>query len=57
MVYTVSMIAYLSIQVTIEIETNPPAMDNPSGLPKAEEGEAFNGHMQKTFDYPASLLE
>lgn len=49
--------------VTIEIETNPPEMKNPTGFTphkKVEGGElfeAFKGHVRKKFDYPASLLE
>ncbi|KXT14835.1 hypothetical protein AC579_4092 [Pseudocercospora musae] len=43
--------------VTIEIETNPPEMSNPSGLQDPKEGEAFKGKMKRTFEYPASLLE
>lgn len=49
--------------VTIEIETNPPEMTNPTGFTphkKVEGGElfeAFKGHVRKKFDYPASLLE
>ncbi|SMQ45388.1 unnamed protein product [Zymoseptoria tritici ST99CH_3D1] len=42
--------------VTIEIETNPPEMKNPSGFPP-EDGETAKGHVTKTFEYPASLLE
>ena len=45
-------------QVTIEIETNPPEMKNPSGLPdKPEDDDTFKGHVHKTFELPASLLE
>lgn len=43
-------------QVTIEIETNPPEMKNPSGFP-AEDGDTYNGKVHTTFEYPASLLE
>ncbi|OQN97164.1 hypothetical protein B0A48_17261 [Cryoendolithus antarcticus] len=52
--------------VTIEIDSNPPPMENVSGLPESEfEGEFFKGHLSKTFDVPvrtayelpASLLE
>lgn len=43
--------------VTIEIDTNPPPMENPSGLQKPEEGDTQKGHVHKTFDLPASLLE
>ncbi|KXS99253.1 hypothetical protein AC578_6180 [Pseudocercospora eumusae] len=43
--------------VTIEIETNPPEMPNPSGLQDPKEGEVFQGKMKRTFEYPASLLE
>ncbi|KAK4552622.1 D-tyrosyl-tRNA(Tyr) deacylase [Recurvomyces mirabilis] len=44
--------------VTIEIETNPPEMKNPSGFPdKPEFGDTFKGKVHKTFEVPASLLE
>ncbi|KAF2485023.1 putative aminoacyl-tRNA hydrolase [Neohortaea acidophila] len=44
--------------VTIEIETNPPEMKNPSGLPqRPEEGDTMKGHIHKQFELPASLLE
>ncbi|CZT22349.1 related to aminoacyl-tRNA hydrolase [Ramularia collo-cygni] len=42
--------------VTIEIETNPPEMKDPSGFPP-EDGETHKGKIQSTFEYPASLLE
>lgn len=42
--------------VTIEIETNPPEMKNPSGF-ATPDSETFKGHLQKTFEYPAELLE
>ena len=44
-------------QVTIEIDTNPPEMKNPSGLQPPEEGNTLKGHIHKKFDLPASLLE
>ncbi|KAL1303961.1 hypothetical protein AAFC00_000408 [Neodothiora populina] len=43
-------------QVTIEIETNPPKMDNPTSF-KPEDGDTFKGKVHKTFELPASLLE
>ncbi|KAK5133752.1 hypothetical protein LTR08_007402 [Meristemomyces frigidus] len=48
--------------VTIEIETNPPEMKNPTGFTdftsdKPEFGDTFKGHVHKTFELPASLLE
>ncbi|KAI5359066.1 putative D-aminoacyl-tRNA deacylase DTD, D-aminoacyl-tRNA deacylase-like superfamily [Septoria linicola] len=43
-------------EVTIELETNPPKMDNPSGF-QTPDSETFKGHLQKTFEYPAELLE
>ncbi|KAK3684374.1 D-tyrosyl-tRNA(Tyr) deacylase [Vermiconidia calcicola] len=43
--------------VTIEIDTNPPEMKNPSAFEPPEDGDAFKGHVQKKFDLPASLLE
>ncbi|PPJ52957.1 hypothetical protein CBER1_11084 [Cercospora berteroae] len=46
----------LDEEVTIEIDTNPPKMDNPSGF-QTPDSETFKGHMQKTFEYPAELLE
>ncbi|KAL1303960.1 hypothetical protein AAFC00_000408 [Neodothiora populina] len=42
--------------VTIEIETNPPKMDNPTSF-KPEDGDTFKGKVHKTFELPASLLE
>ncbi|KAK0363345.1 D-tyrosyl-tRNA(Tyr) deacylase [Friedmanniomyces endolithicus] len=46
--------------VTIEIETNPAEMKNPTDFAaftdELEEG-AFKGHVHKTFDLPASLTE
>ena len=47
----------MMVQVTIEIETNPPPMDNPSGFEPPEEGDTMKGHIHKKFDLPASLLE
>ena len=49
-------------QVTIEIETNPPEMKNPTSLPELdsggpEDGDTLKGHVHKRFDLPASLLE
>jgi D-tyrosyl-tRNA(Tyr) deacylase len=44
-------------QVTIEIDSDPPAMKNPSGLQPPEEGDTVKGHIHKTFELPASLLE
>ncbi|EMF14554.1 aminoacyl-tRNA hydrolase [Sphaerulina musiva SO2202] len=46
----------LDEEVTIEIETNPPEMKNPSGF-ATPDSETFKGHLQKTFEYPAELLE
>ncbi|GAB7326623.1 hypothetical protein MBLNU13_g10595t2 [Cladosporium sp. NU13] len=44
--------------VTILIDSDPPAMDNPSGLQPPEDGETtMKGHIHKTFELPASLLE
>ncbi|KAK4503785.1 hypothetical protein PRZ48_004700 [Zasmidium cellare] len=43
--------------VTIEIDTNPPEMKNPSGLQPPEEGDTLKTHVHKTFELPASLLE
>ncbi|EMC92533.1 hypothetical protein BAUCODRAFT_151907 [Baudoinia panamericana UAMH 10762] len=44
--------------VTIEIETNPPEVNNPSGFPdKPEFGDTFKGQVHKKFEMPASLLE
>ncbi|KAK5007826.1 hypothetical protein LTR28_004787 [Elasticomyces elasticus] len=43
--------------VTIEIETNPPTMDNPTGFELPEDVETLKGKVQKTFTLPASLLE
>ncbi|GAB7358762.1 hypothetical protein MBLNU230_g3989t1 [Neophaeotheca triangularis] len=44
--------------VTIEIDTNPPEMQNPSGLQPPEEGDTVHkGHVHKTFELPSSLLE
>ena len=45
------------MKVTIEIDTNPPEMKNPSGLQPFEGGEAYKGQIHKQFDLPASLLE
>ncbi|KAK5120656.1 hypothetical protein LTR85_006014 [Meristemomyces frigidus] len=45
--------------VTIEIETNPPVMENPTGFnsEKPKDDDTFRGHVHKTFELPASLLE
>jgi len=44
--------------VTIEIDSNPPVDNNPSGLQPPEEGDTvLKGHVHKTFELPASLLE
>jgi len=44
-------------KVTIEIDTSPPKMENPSGLEAPTEFDTFKGHVHKKFDLPASLLE
>lgn len=44
-------------QVTIEIDSNPPVDRNPSGLQAPEQGDTVKGHVHKTFELPASLLE
>jgi len=46
-------------QVTIEINTDPPKMDNPTSFDLPIEGDAISvkGKVQKTFTLPASLLE
>ncbi|KAL1585144.1 hypothetical protein WHR41_06441 [Cladosporium halotolerans] len=43
--------------VTIEIDSNPPVDKNPSGLQPPEEGDTIKGHVHKTFELPASLME
>ncbi|KAK3686263.1 D-tyrosyl-tRNA(Tyr) deacylase [Vermiconidia calcicola] len=43
--------------VTIEIDTNPPEMKDPSGFEPPKDSDTFKGHVQKKFDLPASLLE
>ncbi|KAK3073774.1 D-tyrosyl-tRNA(Tyr) deacylase [Teratosphaeriaceae sp. CCFEE 6253] len=46
--------------VTIEIESNPPEAKNPTDFApfeKPEDDDTFKGHVHKTFDLPASLLE
>jgi len=45
--------------VTIEINTDPPKMDNPTSFDLPIEGDAISvkGKVQKTFTLPASLLE
>ncbi|KAJ9624921.1 D-tyrosyl-tRNA(Tyr) deacylase [Taxawa tesnikishii (nom. ined.)] len=43
--------------VTIEINTDPPPMDNPTPFELPKEGESFKGKVQQTFTLPASLLE
>ncbi|WPH01604.1 putative aminoacyl-tRNA hydrolase [Acrodontium crateriforme] len=43
--------------VTIQIDTNPPEMKNPSGLEPPSENDTVKGHVHKTFTMPASLLE
>lgn len=45
------------MKVTIEIDTNPPEMKNPSGFEPPEDGDTFKGQVHKKFDLPASLLE
>lgn len=57
--------SFCSLQVTIEIETNPPPMKNPTSLPELgdmqlggpEDGDSVKGNVHKRFDLPASLLE
>ncbi|KAK5115309.1 hypothetical protein LTR62_001509 [Meristemomyces frigidus] len=44
--------------VTIEIDTDPAEMKDPSGLgERPEEGDTVKGHVHKVFEMPASLLE
>lgn len=43
--------------MTIEIDTNPLEMKNPSSLQPPEEGDTVKGHVHKTFELPSSLLE
>jgi D-aminoacyl-tRNA deacylase len=47
------------VQVTVEIETSPPEMKNPTGFTpsKPEDLDTFKGHVHKQFELPASLLE
>ncbi|KAK3069923.1 D-tyrosyl-tRNA(Tyr) deacylase [Teratosphaeriaceae sp. CCFEE 6253] len=50
----------IDAQVTIEIESNPPEAKNPTDFApfeKSEDDDTFKGHVHKTFDLPASLLE
>ncbi|PNS18082.1 D-tyrosyl-tRNA(Tyr) deacylase [Sphaceloma murrayae] len=43
--------------VTIEIETSPPPMANPTGLDLPGDATVMKGKIQKQFTLPASLLE
>jgi len=43
--------------VTIEIDTNPPKMDNPTNLELPGGFDTVTGKIQKQFTLPASLLE
>ncbi|EME46266.1 hypothetical protein DOTSEDRAFT_22359 [Dothistroma septosporum NZE10] len=45
--------------VTIEIESNPPELKNPTNMGPLKEGDAIKTNLQKTFELPAaaSLLE
>lgn len=43
--------------VTIEMETNPPEMRNPTNMEPLKEGHTTKTNVQKTFELPASLLE
>ena len=50
--------ANIILQVTIEIDTNPPPMDNPTSLGDLpSDGETIKGKIQQQFVLPASLLE
>lgn len=45
-------------KVTIEIDTDPPKMDNPTTLGELPtEGDTYKGKIQQQFTLPASLLE
>ena len=50
-------ILIVSLQVTIEINTDPPKMDDPTSFEAPTEGDTFKGKVQKQFTLPASLLE
>ncbi|THX01126.1 hypothetical protein D6D18_04360, partial [Aureobasidium pullulans] len=43
--------------VTIQIDTDPPKMDNPTGFDLPGDPFTHKGKMQTTFELPASLLE
>ena len=46
-----------NVQVTIEIDSNPPEMPNPSGLDLPTDMTEFKGNIHRQFELPASLLE
>lgn len=50
-------IADLGMQVTIQIDTNPPKMDSPTDFEAPDDGDTFKGKVQKQFTLPASLLD
>jgi len=45
------------IQVTIEIDTNPPKMPDPTNLDLPADSGTMKGKIQKQFTLPASLLD
>ena len=45
------------LQVTIQIDTDPPKMDNPTGFDLPEDADTYKGKLQTQFVLPASLLE
>lgn len=54
---TIDWIGLTGSQVTIEIDTDPPKMDNPTNFEPPNEGDTLKTKVQKTFVLPASLLE
>lgn len=53
----VNEVLILTLQVTIEIETNPPATKPPPSFEATENSDTSNGQVHRKFDLPASLLE
>jgi len=47
----------VDIQVTIEIDTDPPKMPDPTNLDLPADSGTVKGKIQKQFTLPASLLE
>ncbi|KAI4718845.1 hypothetical protein E4T48_04925 [Aureobasidium sp. EXF-10727] len=53
----VSILTWFLLQVTIQIDTDPPKMDNPTNFDLPGDPLTHKGKLQTTFELPASLLE